>query len=61
MTFDDCFGVRPEEMGFLEFALIQYLYKAQNHRKIMNYTKRQHTLPLARLRAAINSASQKIF
>lgn len=47
MTFDDCFGVRPEEMGFLEFALIQYLHKAQNHRKIMNYTKRQHNLSLA--------------
>jgi len=33
MTFDNCFEVRPKEMGFLEFALIQYLHKAQKSPK----------------------------
>lgn len=44
MTFDNCFEVRPEEMGFLEFAPIQYPHKEQNRRNIMNYTKKEHTL-----------------
>jgi hypothetical protein len=61
MTFDNYFEVRPEEMGFLEFTLIQYLQKAQNDRKIMNYTKRNIHYCLARLSAAINSASKKLF
>lgn len=62
MTFDNCFEVRPKEMGFLEFALIQYLHKAQKSPKNYElYQKRNTDYYLARLLVAMNSASKKLF